>query len=151
MGAVTYPDEKVIKAVEENFVPLQVLFDNEPLAKDYNIKWTPTIVTLDADSNEHHRTLGFLAPDEFVASLMLAMGKTHFDHDRFGEAETQFKALLDEYGSTDAAAEGLYMMGVATYKKTQDPKALKKAYEKLVADYPGSEWTKRAQPYSMIE
>jgi len=73
MAAVTYPDAKVISFVSENMVPIQVLFDAKPLSVDFNVKWTPTLITLDTEGKEHHRTVGFLSPDELIPSLSVRM------------------------------------------------------------------------------
>ena len=86
MGAVTYPNQEVISFISENMIPLQVLFDAQPLSTGFNVKWTPTLVTLDTDGKEHHRTVGFLAPEELIPSLLLGMAKSYFETDRFNEA-----------------------------------------------------------------
>lgn len=150
MAAVTYPDTKVIDFISNSMIPVQVLFDAQPVSSDFNVKWTPTLITLDPEGNEHHRTVGFLSPDELIPSLLLGIGKTHFDTDRFDEAIDALEKLLKEYPQSDAAPEAIYVLGVSRYKSTKDPKPLKAAYEKLQAEYPESEWTKRAYPYRLL-
>jgi len=150
MGAVTYPDTKVIGFISENMIPLQVLFDAQPLSTDFNIKWTPTLITLDSEGKEHHRTVGFLSPDELIPSLLLGIGKSYFETDRFEEAIESLERLLREHPNSDAAPEAIYLRGVCRYKSTNDPKPLKEAYEQLKAEYPASEWTKRAYPYRLL-
>ncbi len=149
MGAVTYPDQKVADFVMQRLVPLQVLAD-KPLAGEFKVKWTPTIIVLDFFGKEHHRTVGFFPPEEFIANLQLGMGKIDFDGDRFNDAILQFDRLLGEYPKSNAAPEAIFLAGVSRYKSTHDPGPLKKAYEKLKAEYPQSEWTSRAQPYSLL-
>lgn len=149
MGAVTYPDEKVADFVMQKMVPLQVQADN-PLAEEFKVKWTPTIVVLDYQGMEHHRTVGFFPPEEFIPNLLLGMGKVYFDTDRFGDAIQHFDKLLSEYPKSGAAPEAIYLRGVSGYKSSHDAKPLKESYEKLKADYPRSEWTMRAQPYSLL-
>ncbi len=150
MDAVTYPDSKVVSFISENLIPLQVQFDAQPLASDFNIKWTPTLVTLDADGKEHHRSVGFLAPDELIPSLLLGMGKSCFENERFDEALSYLEKILTDYPASDSAPEAHYLRGVCRYKSTHDPKPLKEAYEKLSKEYPSSEWTKRAYPYRLL-
>ncbi len=150
MGAVTYPNEKVAEFVDKHLVPIQVRFDAQPLATDFKVKWTPTVITLDEEGNEHHRTVGFLPPEEFIPSLMLGMGKVHFDREKFEGALALFDRLLKDYPRSDAAPETVYLRGVAQYKSTHSPGPLKEAYERLQAEYPASEWTKRAQPYRLL-
>jgi hypothetical protein len=150
MDAVTYPNAEVIEFVNRNFVAVKLRFDALPFSKDFNIKWTPTLIVLDEEGREHNRTVGFLPPDELIASLLLGMGRARFDGDRFSDAISLFDKLLTAYPKSGAAPEAVYLHGVATYKNTHDPKALKAAYEKLLAEYPGSEWVNRASPYQLL-
>ena len=150
MAAVTYPDTKVIGFISENMIPVQVLFDAQPLSTDFNIKWTPTLITLDPQGKEHHRTVGFLAPDELIPSLLLGIGKSYFETERFEEAIESLDRLLAEYPNSDSAPGAIYLRGVCRYKSTNDPKPLKAAYEQLKAEHPASEWTKRAYPYRLL-
>ena len=150
MDAVTYPDETVARFIQSSTIPLRVPFDHKPLAEDFNVKWTPTIITLDEEGKEHHRTLGFLAPEEFIPSLILGRGKMHFDRDRFREALSDMETILTGYPSSGSAPEAIYLMGVSTYKLTHEAKPLKDTYERLQREYPQSEWTKRAYPYRLL-
>ena len=149
MGAVTYPNEKVAEFVMNRMVPIQVLSDS-PLANEFKVKWTPTIVVLDYYGKEHHRTVGFFSPEEFIPSLILGMGKIDFDTDQFNDAIIHFDALLKDYPQSAAAPEAIYLRGVSRYKASHDAKPLKEAYEKLKADYPASEWARRAEPYGLL-
>jgi len=150
MDAVTYLHPKVIEFLHQKFIPLRVLFDTQPLATDFNVKWTPTLITLSADGKEHHRTVGFLGPEELVVSLLLGLGKLFFDNENFNEALKYLDQLLLDYAKSDSAPEAIYLRGVCRYKNTHDPKPLKEGYEKLQAEYPSSEWTKRAFPYRLL-
>jgi hypothetical protein len=149
MGAVTYPNAQVIEFITKNMVPLQVLSD-DPLSDEFRIKWTPTIIVLDGSGKEHHRTVGFFPPEELIPSLLLGMGKIDFDSDRFSGAIHIFDRLLQEFAQSGAAPEAIFLRGVSRYKSTHDAGPLKEAYEKLKADYPLSEWAKRALPYSLL-
>ena len=149
MGAVTYPNEKVAEFVMNLMVPIQVLADS-PLADEFKVKWTPTIVVLDFYGKEHHRTVGFFSPEEFIPSMILGMGKIDFDTDQFNDAIIHFDTLLREYPQSAAAPETIYLRGVSRYKASHDAKPLKEAYEKLKADYPASEWARRAEPYGLL-
>ncbi|MEW6054869.1 MAG: hypothetical protein AB1552_13990 [Nitrospirota bacterium] len=150
MAAVTYPNEKVINFINAKMIPVQVLFDEQPIANDFNVKWTPTVITLDSTGKEHHRTVGFLAPEEFIPSLLLGIAKVHFDGDKFEDALATLNTLLAEYPESDSSAEAIYLKGVCLYKSTHDVKPLKEAYEKLNALNPKGEWTKRAYPYRLL-
>ena len=89
LAAVTYPDSNVCSSVEKNFIPLQVDFNkNKALVKRYGIKWTPTIVILDSDGDEHHRFIGFLSPEDFIGQIILGRGKAEFNLDNFAVSYT---------------------------------------------------------------
>ena len=150
MDAVTYPDDSVVRFVQESYIPLLVPFDAKPLADDFNVKWTPTLVTRGIDRREHHRTVGFLNPEAFIASSLLGIGKYHFDNDRYPEALTFFEKTVADYSLSESAAEAVFLRGVSRYKNSGDPKPLKEAYENLSSQYPESEWTKRAYPYRLL-
>ena len=150
MDAVTYPNPIVIEFIQKYLVPVQVPYNSQPLATDFNIQWTPTLITLDSDGKEHHRTVGFLSPQELVPSQMLGMAKCHFDSERFDQAISILEKLLAEYPKSDSTPEAIYLRGVSRHKKTGDAKPLKEAYVQLQKDYPASEWTRRASPYKLL-
>ena len=150
MDAVTYPNPDVVAFVESSVVPLRLPFDHKPLSEEFQVKWTPTLVTLDGDGKEHHRTVGFLPPEELIPSLLLGKAKVNFDLDNFESAIETLKDILKTHSKSDSAPEAIYLLGVSRYKSTHEAKPLKDAYEKLQADYPDSEWTKRAYPYRLL-
>jgi hypothetical protein len=149
MGAVTYPHEKVADFVMSRMVPLQVPADN-PLAEEFKVSWTPTIIVLDYYGKEHHRTVGFFPPEEFIPSLLLGMGKIDFETNQFKEAMAHFDTILSQYPHSSAAPEAVFLRGVSGYKETHTAAPLKEAYERLRSEYPQSEWVQRAQPYSLL-
>ena len=151
MDAVTYPNEKVYNFINQHFIPLRVPFDAQPLAENFNVKWTPTIITLDADGREHFRTLGFLSADDFIPSLYLAIGKSSFDTENLDKALIYFDNLRTEYPQSEFTPEGIYLQGVSRYKSSNNPMPLKEAYEQLNMKYPENEWTKRAYPYRLLQ
>lgn len=147
MDAVTYPNPKVIEYVEKSIIPLQLKSDIQPLSTDYNVKWTPNLLIIDQEGKEHHRVIGFLPPVEFIASVMLGIGKTHFDLNQFEEAIGAFERVISEYAYSSSVPETLFFRGVALYKSTHQPEHLKEAYHRLQNQHPQSEWAKRAYPY----
>lgn len=150
MEAVTYPDAHVVEFMLNNVITLKVPFNAEPLASDFNIKWTPTFVTVDWNGMEHHRAVGFLPPEELIISVLLGMAKTYYDLDQFAAAIQALEKITEKYPKSAAAPEAIFFLGVSRFKHTGDPSYLKKAYEKLAAEYKESEWAKRALPYRLI-
>jgi hypothetical protein len=150
MDAVTYPNSGVQAYFKENAIPVRVASDHEKLSKQFGIKWTPTLITLDPEGAEHHRTVGFLDPDELIPSLMLGRAKVDFDQDNFDGAIRTLESLLKNHPKSGSTPEAIFLLGVSRYKSTLDPKPLKEAYERLKAEYSDSEWTKRAYPYRLL-
>jgi len=150
MDAVTYPNTGIINFINENMIPLRLSFDAKPWSAEFIIQWTPTIITLDQEGKEHHRTVGFLSPEELIPSLILGIGKVYFDGSNFDKAAQNFEMLAD-YPNSNSTPEGIYWRGVSKFKNTHDPTALKETYQYLEAKYPSSEWAKRAYPYRLLE
>lgn len=150
MDAVSFPDESVENFISDRMVPLRVEVAARNLASDFRVVWTPTIITLDYYGKEHQRTLGFLPPEELVPSLLLGIGKVALEQDLFSEAVIQFSTLLNGCPESDVAAEAVYLRGVARYQSSHAVEALKEAQRQLAAEYPGSIWTKKAQPYTLL-
>jgi hypothetical protein len=150
MDAVTYPDTKVSKFVTDAMIPLRVPADSEALATDFTLRWTPVLIILDTDGKEHSRTVGFLAPEEFIPTILLGMAKTYFDLRQFDASIKNLEVIIDEYPQSFAAPEAIFYRAVCGYKTVHDVSGLKKAYERLTREYPLSEWTKRALPYRLL-
>ena len=150
MDAVTYPQEAVIDFINQNLVPLRVGSDEQPMAKDFDIRWTPALLILDRDGKEHHRTVGFMEPTELISSLLLGIGKMHYDAGAFKEAIASFERIAAEYPWSDSAPEAIFLTGVSGYKSTHQALPLKESYEHLRKAYPQSPWTKRAYPYRLL-
>ena len=150
MDAVSYPDEKVSNFIIDKVIPLRIPADAQPLSTEFRVLWTPTLVTLDMYGKEQYRTVGFLPPEELVPSLILGIAKVDFAARQYNEALINLNMLLAGYPGSGAAPEAVFLQGVCGYKSSKDPKYLKGAYEQLSASYPGSDWTKRATPYSLL-
>jgi len=149
MDAVTYPHTSVQDILAESMVPVRIPFD-DPLSQEYSITWIPALISLDWNGGQHYRTVGFMAPDEMVPSLMLGCAKVYGDLGHFDTAFAAIEKIISNYPESDAAPEALFAEGVYRYKSTQDPAPLKKAYEDLEKQYPHNLWTKRAYPYRLL-
>ena len=112
--------------VLSHLIPVRILINSKPLPQRFRVQWTPTLVLLDQEGEEHHRTVGFLAPEELLPSLMLGIGKSCFDRESFTESEQILEQLLKEYPKSDAAPEAAYYLGVGRYKNTHNAEELKK-------------------------
>ncbi len=106
MDTVTYPDSRTVEFVNRFMIPFRAnaqAFGN--LAGSYGIQYTPTILTVDGDGKEYHRTVGFMEAKEFVPSLMLGVAKANFGINLVKRAIAMLDMLLIEYPRSEAAAQ----------------------------------------------
>lgn len=151
MDAVAYPDSAVIKFVRENLVPLRIPADDPELGRRFKVKWTPTLLILDADGTEQYRTLGFYPPEELIPSLLLGMGKAFFNRPDRKAACGCFERIISEFPNSSMAPEAIYLNGVSKYIETHEVSNLIAIYDRLAADYPTSPWLMRADPYRFLK
>jgi len=153
MNTDTYSQDAVVDFLLQNFIPVrsQCFFDHfTAMMRRYQVKWTPTFLVLDQDGREHHRVVGFLHPEDFMGQLQLGKAKLLYDQDRLDKAASEFQTVIDRFPKTAAAEEATFLLGVTGYKRTHQAGELKKGWEKLSQDYPQSDWTRRAKPYSAL-
>lgn len=148
-----YPDARVTRLVNENFVPIRVHLRDDAdeykrLGARYGVDWTPTILLLDGDGEERHRIAGFLPVDDFLPQLRLGLAHTAFAGADYGRAETQFRQVVDEHPASDAAAEAQYWAGVARYKGTGDAAALADTARRFQQRYGNTPWAKKASVWA---
>ena len=153
MNTGPYSDAKIQKYIQDEFIPVksECFWDNRTeLMKQFNIAWTPTLLVHDPQGREHHRVVGFVPNNDFLAHLKLGKGKTFFNRFRFAEAIEEFSAAFEQHPNAGATPETIFFLGVAKYWKAHDPKGLRWAYDTLTSRFPQSEWARRAEPYKQI-
>ena len=148
-----YTDSRVAEFVTNNFIPVRVHVKHDAdeykrLGAKYNVQWTPTVLIVDADGNERHRIEGFLPAEEFLPQLEIGAAHAAFARHDFADAERRFRAVVETYPESDVAAEALYWTGVARYKATNDPAALKDTAHAFGARYRNSAWAKKASVWA---
>lgn len=153
MNTGPYSDEKVQSYLEKEFVVVksQCFWDKRTdLMKQFDISWTPTLLVQDPTGKEHHRIVGFVPVNDFLAHLKLGKGKMFFNRFRFADALASFANVIEQHPDAGVVPEAVFFQGVADYWKSHDPKGLRRAYDTLSGRFPQSEWTRRAQPYKQI-
>lgn len=104
MDAVTYSNTRTIEFVNRYMIPVRAYTNSlAPWATRFVIQYTPTVITADDEGKEHHRTVGFLPPEDFIPSLMLGIGKADFDANNFVKAKAILEWLLLEFPRSQAA------------------------------------------------
>ena len=144
-----YPDPRVARLIEENFVPIRVHVKDpndafKRMGERYNVQWTPTALVLDPEGTERHRVEGYLPADDFAPQLLLGLGHSAFATGRFDEAERRFREVVDRYGTSDEAPEAQYWAGVSRYKASNDPTALGDTARAFSERYRDTPWAKKA-------
>ncbi|HEX9614292.1 MAG TPA: tetratricopeptide repeat protein [Bacteroidota bacterium] len=153
MNTGPYSDEKTQQYIEKEFIPLksQVNWKNRTeLMKTFSIKWTPTFLVQDSEAAVHERFVGFVPVDDLLARLGLGKGKVFFNQDHYAQAIEQFRSVVEQHPASGSAPEAVFLLGVSEYWKTHKLAALRRIYDTLIAQYPQSEWARRAMPYSGI-
>jgi hypothetical protein len=147
MGAVTYPDTNVERYLLEHFIPVQFDVAEQPqVMEQFNTPWTPTLIVLDADGKEHRRSQGYLDAPRFLAEMALARIHAAVDRQDFQKA----KSLSDEVqqmtrGDAEREPEALYWTSVAAYKASGDSQNLIGGWNRLLDDFPQSDWAKKVE------
>jgi len=106
MDTVTYPDPSTVEFVNRFMIPFRA--NTQALANlsgNYAIQYTPTVLTVDGEGKEHHRTVGFMEPKEFIPSLMFGVAKANFGNSLGKRAIAMLDVLLLEYPRSGIAAE----------------------------------------------
>lgn len=145
MDTVTYPDSRVAAYIRRHFAAVKVPVKEKPeVAASYEVVWTPNVVVGDETGKAHYRIEGYLPPEDLIAQLALGLGRYHIDRQQYAQAIHHFEEVAQRHSGADAGAQALYWLGVANYKHAKDPAQLRPSWERLMRDYPNSEWAKRA-------
>jgi hypothetical protein len=150
MDAVTYPNKKVIDFFEQYLAPVRVHITSEPLPQQFKVNWTPTLVILDSQGEEQHRTVGFLPPEQLIPSLMLGLAKSLLTRKDYSGALKFLDQVVADYSQSIVAPEAIYYQGVAHYRLSHDLKDMKRALDTLKSKFPTSEWVMRASVYEEV-
>jgi len=148
MGAVTYPDAAVEAVLVENFVGLKINVaerhpDFKEAAGGAMVPWAPLFRTTDAKGREVRRTVGWLAPGDFVCDLRIAMGLGQISRARFDLALRDFEWVAG--ARSPLAAEAGYYAGVAAFLGgKRDMELLRDHWNRLRRTHPTSAWAKKA-------
>lgn len=147
MGAVTYPNSDVQRYIEQHFVPVQFNVVEQPEVVDrFNSAWTPSLIVQGAEGREYRRSLGYLDPPRFLGEMALArlLESTH-RRDFKTANHRAIEALELTKGDLDREPEAVYFGSVAAYKAANDVEKLKEGWNRLLDQFPESDWAKKAE------
>lgn len=140
-----YPDERVAKFINENFIPARIHIKENPEGfKRFGAQWTPTVIVADSEGTERYRFEGFLPVDEFIPQLELGLAKSAFANGDWEEAERRYRDIAMRSPNAEVAPEAVYWAGVSKYKRTNDPRALGETAEAIQSRYSDTVWAKKA-------
>jgi len=139
-----YPAPEVTALIDEELIPVRIHIKEQPrMWHRFRIRWTPTVMILASDGFELRRTEGFLPTEDFLGRLQLGLCYAAADRKDWPTAERWFTEASGQ-SDADAAAEGLYFVGVARYSAGHDPKELADTYRAFQTRYEHTSWAKRA-------
>jgi thioredoxin-related protein len=119
MDTVTYPDPATVQLFHDYLVAVRAQVHSEPvLAQRFGVQYTPTVVILDEDGVEHHRSVGFLPPKELIPSILMAIGKAHYERRRFKKAATVLGRLVSTYPQSSVVPEASNLKRAAEKQTT---------------------------------
>lgn len=145
MGAVTYPDERVGKMINDNFVPVQInVVDHPEFTDEYLSRWTPTIIFMDAEGREHRRMVGYSYPEDFLVEMSMGLAQEAFNNMRYEEALSRYEHIVEQYPDSYLAPEALYMVPVCRYRITDDGSQLE-GWSQVRERYPGTRWARAGE------
>jgi hypothetical protein len=108
MDAVTYPDPRTVEFLRRHMVLFRADSNrSQALFAGFHIQYTPTEIVLDGEGREHHRSVGFLPPQEFIPQLMLGIAKALYDNNDPSRSLTMLQRLLSEFPGSRAAGESV--------------------------------------------
>lgn len=143
MGAVTYPDEQVARALVDHFVCYKLNLkevhpDYREASRETRIPWAPTFVITDASGREVRRWTGWQGPEAFLPRLHLTRGL-------FGVQKGRFEEAFEVLSGLDDSPEAHYWKGVAAFRREGGEMAdLEEHWNALRRDHPDSTWAERA-------
>lgn len=147
MGTVTYPNADVQRDVVEHFVPVQFNVVEQPeVMERFNSAWTPSIIVQDVEGREYRRSLGYLDPRRFLGEMALARLMWAVHRQRWPDAANRAAEAAEiARGDQHREPEVLYFAAVADYKVSKDANKLLAGWNRLLDQFPQSEWAKRAE------
>jgi len=147
MGAVTYPHPDVRSKLSELLIcRVNILSAGEDSAVLRVVRplWAPTLLFLDPQGPELRRLTGFIAPEEFMAELLMVEATSAMLHGDPRRGKEGFAQVATRFQEFEIAAEALYWAGVADYRA--DPKhaasSLRPCWEELQTRYPRNRWAR---------
>jgi TolA-binding protein len=149
MDAVTYPDAKVARFLDENFVPVKINVTEstpevEEAKKRFNQVWTPLFLFLSPDGREARRSQGYFPPEDFLAELELGLGQLRMLEGDHAKAYDKFQHICKEHPNAQCAPEAMYWSGVSAYKRDNKPDGLMQHWNELKDQHPDSPWWTKA-------
>ena len=150
MDAVTYTAGEVLDWLRRKLVPVRVSHDHVPLAEEFGVVRTPCLVLLDRPGKALHRSVGVLAPEDFVAFVQLGLAKLKVEQAELESAMDILQGLFKNHPASPSVAEAIVVRGRCRYRYTHDPRHLKEAHEQLRSDFPRSEWVRRTLQYRLL-
>jgi TolA-binding protein len=145
MGTVTYPDPRVIEALNRQFVPVKLeSAKHGEVARKMNVRWLPGLVVAGADERPASVQVGFLAPQDLLGELsfgraLVAMGGKDYD-----QAHQAFREVVEAPGA-ERAPDAWYWWGISAYRQSKDFADCVERWAEIPRRWPGTPWARRVE------
>lgn len=142
---MTYPNARVIVAVNERFVPLKLDLFQDPreVIRPLNVIWTPTILFADRRGTIHYQSVNFLPPDLFLTLLDIGEANVDLHWSRPDHAIELLRGAYERDPDSLLAPEALYWWGIAVYLRTHSNDEMYRVWNVLRERFPDSIWAQR--------
>jgi TolA-binding protein len=102
---------------------------------------------MDPDGKERWRLEGYLSKEEFRANLEMGLARVAFMKKNFGDAESRYKNVVQQYPDSHFAPEATFWEGVSRYSSTHDHNALSDTAKVFTEKYQDSVWALKSLPW----
>jgi thiol-disulfide isomerase/thioredoxin len=152
MELTTYQDHNSLAYIDQNFVFVKYNITNRSIQKMVStpILWTPSFLIFANDGSEVRKATGYLNPEQFKAELEIGRALAFL---RKAQPHVALTFLENFIGTTNQflIPEAIYWAGVSSYfLNKRNPASLIPYWEKLINDYPNSEWANKADCLNVI-
>jgi thioredoxin-related protein len=116
----TLQDEGVERFVAKYFQPVKLNPSRDkPLAEQYGVTKTPTVVIIDEHNQAQHVIVGKRSPHDFLGQLSLGMGKLWLDHEWFEKSRRRLDKVIARHPGEQLASEANYWKHVSEKRQEQ--------------------------------
>ncbi|MFB6455533.1 thioredoxin family protein [Chitinophaga sp. Hz27] len=147
MEESTYQHPEVLSYIAQQFVFVKynIINRNAQRLPCAPVLWTPTFIVFSNDGSEVRKTIGYLNYQQFKAELEIGRALALIRKAQPGNALSLLEDFIKQPDFIGTIPEALYWAGVAAYFVHQrDADSITPYWERLIQDFPESNWADKA-------